>query len=155
MSTKSGSTRGLYYSKCTCFRHKCLSAHADFKRPWNFAHMLCVSTPRRDLRGWFPLFFGRIYFWSNEVQISQIISWLTKGHAKKRQLGQVFVKAHTRRLQHFTAWFYTKLKNVSCEYDRLKGWNSTLKAAWYIRHVRWACLFYISFMMCLWTNPTI
>ena len=33
MSTKSGSTRGLYYSKCTCFRHKCLSAHADFKRP--------------------------------------------------------------------------------------------------------------------------
>ena len=29
-----------------------------------------------------------------------------------------------------------KLKNVSCEYDRLlNGWNSTLKAAWYIRHV--------------------
>ena len=34
--------------------------------------------------------------------------------------------------------FYTwsrKLKNVSCEYDRLNGWNSTLQAAWYIRHV--------------------
>ena len=26
-------------------------------------------------------------------------------------------------------------KNVSCEYDRVNGWNSTLQAAWYIRHV--------------------
>ena len=25
-----------------------------------------------------------------------------------------------------------KLKNVSSEYDRLNGWNSTLQAAWYI-----------------------
>ena len=32
------------------------------KRQWNFAHMLCVSTPRRDLWGWFPFFFRRI-FW--------------------------------------------------------------------------------------------
>ena len=32
--------------------------------------------------------------------------------------------------------FYKKLKNVSCEYDRLNGWNSSLQAAWYIRHVR-------------------
>ena len=24
--------------------------------------------------------------------------------------------------------FYKKLKNVSCEYDRLNGWNSTLQA---------------------------
>ena len=38
--------------------------------------------------------------------------------------------------------FCKKLKNVSCEYDRLNGWNSTLQAAWYIRHVRWTCLFY-------------
>ena len=42
--------------------------------------------------------------------------------------------------------FYQKLKNVSCEYDRLNGWNSTLQAAWYIRHVRWTCLFYVSFI---------
>ena len=28
--------------------------------------------------------------------------------------------------------FYKKLKNVSCEYDRLNGWNSTLLTAWYI-----------------------
>ena len=29
-----------------------------------------------------------------------------------------------------------KLKNVSCEYDRVNGWNSTLQAAWYIKYVR-------------------
>ena len=47
-------------------------------------------------------------------------------------------------------------KNVSWEYDRLNGWNSTLQAVWYIRHVRWACLFYISFIVwCLWSKPTI
>ena len=54
--------------------------------------------------------------------------------------------------------FHKKLENVSCEYDRLNGWNSTLQAAWYIRHVRWTCLFYISFIILvwfLWTKPTI
>ena len=40
-----------------------------------------------------------------------------------------------------TTVFYKKLKNVSCEYDRLNGWNSTLQAAWYIRHVRIICFF--------------
>ena len=34
------------------------------------------------------------------------------------------------------------MKNVSCEYDWLNGWNSTLQATWYIGQVRWACLFY-------------
>ena len=45
--------------------------------------------------------------------------------------------------------FFLKLKTVSCEYDRLNGWNSTLQAAWYIRHVRIICF--------LWTinKPTI
>ena len=55
-------------------------------------------------------------------------------------------------------WFYRKLKvkNVSCEYDRLNGWNSTLQAAWYIRHVRWTCLSYISFIIWfLWAKPAI
>ena len=48
-----------------------------------------------------------------------------------------------------------ELKN-GCEYDRLNGWNSTLQAAWYIRHVRWTCLFYISFIIWfLWAKPTI
>ena len=32
-----------------------------------------------------------------------------------------------------------KEKSVSCEYDRLNGRNSTLQAAWYIRHVRIIC----------------
>ena len=64
------------------------------------------------------------------------------------------------RLQAFFApwyWrsFYKKLKNVSCEYDRLNGWNSSLQAAWYIRHVRWTCLFYVSFIIWfLWAKPT-
>ena len=42
---------------------------------------------------------------------------------------------------------YKKLKNVSCECDRLNGWNSTLQAAWYIRRVR--------IIWFLWTKPTI
>ena len=33
-----------------------------------------------------------------------------------------------------------EMKNVSCEYDRLNGWNSTLQAAWQIRHARCCCL---------------
>ena len=37
-------------------------------------------------------------------------------------------------LQHTAIYIYfnKKLKNVSCEYNRLNGWNSTLQAAWYI-----------------------
>ena len=42
---------------------------------------------------------------------------------------------------------YKKLKNVSCEYDRVNGWNSTLQAAWYIRHVR--------IIWFLWTKRTV
>ena len=30
------------------------------------------------------------------------------------------------------AIYFTKLENVSCEYDRLNDFNSTLQAAWYI-----------------------
>ena len=39
------------------------------------------------------------------------------------------------------------MKNVSCEYNRLNDWNLTLQAAWYIKHVRWACSFYVSFIV--------
>ena len=46
-----------------------------------------------------------------------------------------------------TMFLFKKLENVSCEYDGLNGWNSTLRAAWYIRHVRWTCFFYISFII--------
>ena len=48
------------------------------------------------------------------------------------------------------------MTNVSCEYDWLNSWNSTLQAAWYIRHIRWTCLFYISFNIekrQLWVRP--
>ena len=62
----------------------------------------------------------------------------------------VFIAAATRYMG-----FYKMLKNVSreydrlnsCEYDRLNGWNSTLQAAWYIRHVR--------IIWFLWTKRTI
>ena len=37
--------------------------------------------------------------------------------------------------RHDHGSFNKKLKNVSCEYDRLNSRNSTLQAAWYIRHV--------------------
>ena len=53
-------------------------------------------------------------------------------------------------------YFSSKLKNVSCECNRLNGWNSALQAAWYIRHARWACLFYISFLIwCVRAKPKI
>ena len=45
------------------------------------------------------------------------------------------------------ASFNKKLKNVSCEYDRVNGWNSTLQAAWYIRYAR--------IIWFLWTKRTI
>ena len=62
----------------------------------------------------------------------------------------------TIQTQSLPVFFYKKLKNVSFEYDRLNGWNSTLQAAWYIRHVRWTCLFYVPFIIwCSWIKPTI
>ena len=47
---------------------------------------------------------------------------------------------------------------INWVHDRLNGWNSTLQAVWYIIHVRWTCLFYVSFIIparFLWTKPTI
>ena len=68
----------------------------------------------------------------------------------KRQLWTYFFNhSHGRTHSWRYSTFYKRLKNVSCEYDRLNGWNSTLQAAWYIRHVRIICF--------LWTinKPTI
>ena len=52
---------------------------------------------------------------------------------------------------------HEKIENVRiwCEHDRLRlnGWNSTLQAVWYIRHVRWTCLFYTFIVWFLWTKP--
>ena len=73
----------LYYAKYTCFRRKCLNVDADFKRV-KFCTHICVSTPRRDLRGWFSFFFRRICFWCKEVQISQIILYQLPGPCKKK-----------------------------------------------------------------------
>ena len=57
-------------------------------------------------------------------------------------------------------FFDKKLKNVSCEYDRLNGWNSTLHAAWYIIQYTFVGRAYsipgISFIIWFsWTKPTI
>ena len=52
------------------------------------------------------------------------------------------------RTNYLELVFCKKLKNISCEYDRLNGCNSTLQAAWYIRHVHWTCSFYVSFIIC-------
>ena len=35
------------------------------------------------------------------------------------------------------------------------GWNSTLQAAWYVRHAHWARWCYVSFVICLWITFTI
>ena len=45
---------------------------------------------------------------------------------------------------------FFKLKNVSCEYDRLNGSNSTLQAAWYIRHVRIICFLWTINKRTIW-----
>ena len=59
------------------------------------------------------------------------------------------LRAHVsyRRTSLCLCGLHKKLTNVSCEYKRLNGWNSTLQAAWYIRRVRILCF--------LWTKPTI
>ena len=49
------------------------------------------------------------------------------------------------------------MKSVSCEYDRwVVGWNSTVQAAWYIRHAHRARLLcYMPFVvLCLWIKST-
>ena len=53
-------------------------------------------------------------------------SYCAHSHVEKRQL----------RVRPILILFFFKLKNVSCGYDRLNGWNSTLQAAWYIRRIR-------------------
>ena len=57
-----------------------------------------------------------------------------------------FKQQHTAN-KHGYPYFIKKLKNVSCECDRVNGWNSTLQAAWYIRHVRiiWFCGLYVRY----------
>ena len=71
------------------------------------------------------------------------ISSCTRVHA--------FLLIYILRICFFRAFimvrFHKKLKNVSCGYDRLNGWDSTLQAAWYIIHVRIICF--------LWTKPTV
>ena len=54
------------------------------------------------------------------------------------------------------------MKNVSCEYDRWNGWNSTLQAAWCVIHqtrsldvLNLYLVFHLWYVWCLSTKPTI
>ena len=62
------------------------------------------------------------------------------GYVWQLTTNQVFQKmvdtpCAKRRTSSLIIFLNKKLKNVSCEYDRVNGWNSTLQAAWYIRHL--------------------
>ena len=74
----------------------------------------------------------------NKLWVTPRAAYLYKARA--------FCRAYCPCSFFFLHIYIFKLKNVSCEYDRLNGWNSTLQAASYMRHVRWTCLFYISFI---------
>ena len=50
------------------------------------------------------------------------------GESSTYYISFIRTKQRTRANDVF---FYKRMKNVSCEYDRLNGWNSTLQAAWY------------------------
>ena len=58
---------------------------------------------------------------------------------------QVVLIADDFQISSFSTYFF--IKYVSCEYNRLNGWNSNLQATWYIRRVR---IIWFS-----WTKPTI
>ena len=90
--------------------------------------------------GFFRVFFPSIFFFLR-----------THTACCKHEAASCLIYLSTSN-PHRAGWcnyviFYQKLENISCEYDRLNGWNSTLQAAWYIRHVR--------IRWFLWTKPTI
>ena len=61
-----------------------------------------------------------------------IISWKTSAVSTTVWM----VETQLCKLRGTSDTFVKKMKNVSCEYNHLNGWNSTLQAAWYIRRVR-------------------
>ena len=106
----------------------------------------CGESTRDSIAGWWT-------FWlkvTPELWRSYGTSYVRKKNGGRGVSSRVFVGKIG-----FSDFFYKKLKSVSCEYDRLNGWNSTLQAALYIRRVRWTCLFYILFVIWfLWAKPT-
>ena len=55
------------------------------------------------------------------------------------------------------ARFYRNIEKRQLWLWPIGGWNSTLQAAWYVRHAHWACLCYvpIEIIWCLWITSTI
>ena len=92
--------------------------------------------------GWLKLNFAK----SRKTSAVSATDWMIETQlCKLRGTSDTFVR--WKCLFSRSISFYKMLKNVSCEHDRLNGWNSTLQAAWYIRHVR--------IIWFLWTKRTI
>ena len=52
--------------------------------------------------------------------------------------------------------FYKNIEKRQLWVRPMGGWNSTLQAAWYVRHAHWACLCYVPIeIWCLWITSTI
>ena len=102
--------------------------------------------PTTCARGWVPVIKHR-YPGSAGNRVSghhtELLTGAKRGHACAQKTADK--KTTLKKLLILQTWFgpfylckkfYKKLKNVSCEYNRVNGWNSTLQAAWYIRHFR-------------------
>ena len=76
-----------------------------------------------------------------------------------------FIKSWKTSAVSTTVWM-VELNFASCVVHQIEkrqlwvrpmgGWNSTLQAAWYVRHAHWARLCYVPFVIwCLWITSTI
>ena len=53
-------------------------------------------------------------------------------------------------------WFYKNIEKRQLWVRPMGGWNSSLQAAWYLRHAHWARLWFVPFVIwCLWIRSTI
>ena len=64
---------------------------------------------------------------------------------------------HSWRLSFYKIYFYILLFKRQLWVRPIGGWNSTLQAAWYVRHAHWAHLCYVPFVILwrLWITSTI
>ena len=116
----------LHYNRCV--RH-CCCTYARFAFA-NLVHFSCVCCNRNRT----------CYARECSLRVPQYVYACTLFLVYfLEHVGPEPCKNRSRRSYVRPYAFYKKLKNVSCEYDQLNGYNSTLQAAWYIRHVRWTC----------------
>ena len=103
-----------------------------------------------------PIFVGMINFrygilWKRRTR--HHTDPITRQHPLEKNGVEMFRSCRKSRMYVF----YKKSKNVSCEYDRLNGWNSTLQAARGTLDTFVGRFYYMfSFIiLCLWTKRTI